>query len=245
MKNKKNLMVNCILSVIVLILTAAVVIHAVRPAEETDEPTDLEKYYDSKCQSYELQNFNLAKGQIVFIGDSITDLYVLDDHYADLPVACYNRGISGDTTEGVLSRLPVSLYDLKPSVVVLMIGTNDVNGGYAEDGIMERYGQIIDGIKANLPDAKLYCMSIIPQNSQLEEYSHVKIADTTPVIMRMNDRIRQLAQEKGATYLDLFSLLADENNYLIRQYSDDGLHLNPTGLAVWTQLLKPYLAGEK
>jgi len=244
MKNRKYRYINLIVLFIIAILAALVVILLLRPAQQPDNRTDLQKYYDSKCQSYSVQNVNLAKGQIVFIGDSITDLYILDDHYADLPLACYNRGIGGDTTSGVLDRLQVSLYDLAPSAVVLMIGTNDINGCLEEEDILERYAQIIDGIRANLPDAQLYCMSIIPQNEQIEEYSHIRIADTTPCIMRVNAGICRLAEEKGAVYLDLFSLIADEDNHLIREYSDDGLHLNPAGLSVWTKLIKPYLGGE-
>ena len=244
MKNKKKTVINLIFLTIIIILAVAVIVLAHRLIEQTDDRTDMQKYYDMKCQSYAVQNTNLAKGQIVFIGDSITDLYILDDHYAELPLSCYNRGIGGDTTSGVLNRLKVSLYDLNPSAVVLMIGTNDINGGLEEDAILERYEQIIDEINTNLPDTRLYCMSIIPQNSQIEEYSHVRIADTTPKIMRLNARICQLAEDKGATYLDLFSLIADENNHLIREYSDDGLHLNPAGLSVWTELIKPYLSGK-
>ena len=244
MKNRKYRYINLIVLFIIAILAALVVILLLRPAQQPDNRTDLQKYYDSKCQSYSVQNVNLAKGQIVFIGDSITDLYILDDHYADLPLACYNRGIGGDTTSGVLDRLQVSLYDLAPSAVVLMIGTNDINGCLEEEDILKRYAQIIDGIRANLPDAQLYCMSIIPQNEQIEEYSHIRIADTTPCIMRLNAGICRLAEEKGAVYLDLFSLIADEDNHLIREYSDDGLHLNPAGLSVWTKLIKPYLGGE-
>ena len=198
-------------------------------------------YYDQKCAAYAVQNTNLAKGQIVFIGDSITDLYILDDHYADLPLACYNRGIGGDTTHGVLQRLQVSLFDISPSVVVLMIGTNDINGGDTPEAILQRYGQILEQIYANLPDVTLYCMSVIPQNTDIETYSTIRIADTTPKILSVNTGIRALAADKGAVYLDLFSLLADENDHLIREYSDDGLHLNVAGLTVWTQLLKPYL----
>ena len=149
MKNKNDRIIILTLLSIIIILAVSVVILALSSGEQPDKRTDMQKYYDSKCQSYSVQNVNLAKGQIVFIGDSITDLYILDDHYADLPLACYNRGIGGDTTLGVLSRLKVSLFDLNPSVVVLMIGTNDINGRLEVDGILERYEQIIDEINAN------------------------------------------------------------------------------------------------
>lgn len=215
------------------------IIYMVRQSKQQPEP--IQTYYDQKCAAYAVQNTNLAKGQIVFIGDSITDLYILDNHYADLPLACYNRGIGGDTTHGVLQRLQVSLFDISPSVVVLMIGTNDINGGDSPEAILQRYGQILEQIYANLPDVTLYCMSVIPQNTDIETYSTIRIADTTPKILSVNTGIRALAADKGAVYLDLFSLLADENDHLIREYSDDGLHLNVAGLTVWTQLLKPYL----
>lgn len=237
--------INLVAILVIIALSVATVLLAIGTTEPVDERGDLQKYYDMKCQSYATQNVNLAKGQIVFIGDSITDLYILDDHYADLPLATYNRGIGGDTTSGVLRRLKVSLFDINPSVVVLMIGTNDINGGLDEEGIVERYEKIIDEIYLGLPEVELYCVSIIPQNDDIEEYSAIKIADTTPKIMRINTQIRQLCEEKGATYLDLFSLIADESNHLKKEYSDDGLHLNNNGLSVWTTLLKPYLSGEK
>lgn len=205
------------------------------------ENNQFQIYHENKKLAYAVENTNYAKGQIVFIGDSITDLYVLDDHYADLPLATYNRGIGGDTTKGVLNRLQVSAFDIAPAAIVLMIGTNDINAGEENSAIVQRYGQIIDEIYAALPDVKLYCMSVIPQNEQIETYGSIQVAQTTQKILALNQEIQALAQQRGATYLDLFSLLADENNRLIRDYSDDGLHLNSRGLAVWTDLLKPYL----
>ena len=240
---RKSRIVIWVLAVVAVVLLAAVIVLTCLLVQKKSQK-EANLYYDSKCQSYAVQNQNLAKGQIVFIGDSITDLYVLDDHYADLPLAVYNRGIGGDTTDGVLGRLQVSVFDLAPSKVVLMIGTNDVNGGVDNDVILQRYERIIDSIFAALPEVELYCMSIIPQNKQLETYSSVRVEKTTQVIRQLNLQIQALAEEKGATYLDLFSLLADENHHLIEAYSDDGLHLNVAGLEVWTGLLKPYLQGE-
>lgn len=198
-------------------------------------------YYENKCQSFATQNVNSAKGQIVFIGDSITDLYILDDHYADLPLAVYNRGIGGDTTEGLLARLDVSVLDIAPAYVVMMIGTNDVNGNVSNDKFLSNYEKILDTIYSALPEVQIYCMSIIPQNEQLSDASSIDVTSTTKRILQLNPRIQQLAEKKGAAYLDLFSLLADENQYLIDAYSDDGLHLNNAGLQVWTDLLKPML----
>ena len=237
--------INTVAVILILLLALAVVYLVCNPVVPEDNRTDFEKYYDNKCQSYATQNLNSAKGQIVFVGDSITDLYILDDHYADLPIACYNRGIGGDTTSGVLRRLKVSVFDLEPSVVVLMIGTNDINGGLDEAGILRRYEQIIDEIYKALPKVELYCVSIIPQDHRIEESSPIRIAVTTPKILSINSKIHQIVEEKGATFVDLFPLLADENNHLIKEYSDDGLHLNEKGLSVWTALMKSYWISEK
>lgn len=226
---------------VILLLVAAVIILSVKLAERQDNRNDFQKYYDNKVFSYRVQNANLSKGQVVFIGDSITDLYVLDDHYADLDLACYNRGIGGDTTAGVLKRLQVSVFDLEPSVVVLMIGTNDVNGNLPKNEILDRYRQIVEAIRTTLPDTKLYCVSLIPQNKQLEEDSEIDVDHTTEVILRLNPEIRQIAETAGAQYIDLFPLLADSDNFLLPEYSDDGIHLNETGLAVWTDLMLPLL----
>ena len=246
MKNKLGIWLTG--AVAVVLLAAVVILSCLlvleKPLGTEDPMSDLDLYYKYKCLSYSVQNIHHAKGQILFLGDSITDLYVLDDHYRDLPLATYNRGISGDTTQGVLDRLQVSAFDIAPSVIVLMIGTNDINGNYEKAGIFERYEKIIDEIYKNLPDVTLFCMSVIPQNEVLETYSTVKVENTTKIIFEVNAHIKALAQEKGATYLDVFSLLADENDRLIKEYSDDGLHLNEKGLTVWTNLLKPYLEAE-
>lgn len=242
---KKKQMLTTVLAAAAVALLAVVIVlacmlYAQSRKDQSDFPAHGE-YYAQKCDSFSVQNANLAEGQIVFIGDSITDLYILDDHYADLPLAVYNRGIGGDTTDGVLDRLQVSVFDIKPSKVVLMIGTNDVNGGVDSDRILERYEQIIRRIYEALPQVELYCMSIIPQNAQLATYSTIDVAASTEKILELNPGIKALAETNGATYLDLFSLLADDNDRLITAYSDDGLHLNVAGLSVWTDLLKPHL----
>ena len=198
-----------------------------------------EMYYSEHVDSYRVQNANLSKGQIVFIGDSITDLYHLDDYYTDLDKATYNRGIGGDTTSGVIKRLQVSLYDIEPSEIVLMIGINDINGGKSNEEVIKNYKFILDDIKTHLPLTKVFTMSILPMDDRMEGYIHVPTQNER--VMEVNTSIKQMAGEHGYTYLDLFSLMKDENNKLISSYSDDGIHPNAAGYQVWTNLLKPLL----
>ena len=207
--------------------------------EQKQSQDYFKEYYDKKVAAFAVENANYAKGQNVFIGDSITDLYHLDEYYSDLDKATYNRGIGGDTTIGVLNRLDVSLYQIVPSNIVLMIGINDINSGYLEDDIIARYTSILDNIKSNLPSSKLFVMSILPMHDAMQGY--IDLNKNTEIIISINSKIKLLAEERSYQYMDLFSLVKDEDNHLIKAYSDDGIHLNDAGFRVWTDLVKPVL----
>ena len=196
-------------------------------------------YYDKKVAQFTMENGNFSKGQIIFIGDSITDLYHLDDYYQDLSLRTYNRGIGGDVTGMLLKRIQVSLYDLEPTKVVLMIGINDINGGVSTDTILENYDSILKGIKTKLPSAKVYTMSILPINSDLPSY--VDINKSTERILAINEEIKTMAANYSYKYMDLFSLVKDDKNHLKKEYSLDGIHLSEQGFVTWTNLIKPEL----
>lgn len=197
-------------------------------------------YYQTKCDSFAVQNANLSKGQIVFIGDSITDLYPLDNYYADLNLAAYNRGIAGDVTQGVLDRLKVSLYDLNPSKIVLMIGINDLNSGQSNEYVLSNYDKILSGIKNNLPTTSVYCMSVLPLGTKILDYG-IDIDARNTQIMQLNPQIQTLCSTYGCTYVDLFSSVCNTDKRLQDSLTDDGIHLNANGFAAWTSVLKPLL----
>ena len=235
---KKDVIYWIIIGVLVIAIITISVLWGVsaKKQKEAAEPT----YYEKKCASFAVQNTNLSKGQIVFIGDSITDFYPLDTYYADLPLATYNRGIGGDVTAGVLARLQVCLYDIAPSKIVLLIGINDINSGVPSDKIVENYAAILTSIKQNLPSTQVFCLSVLPMNKTVEAYG-VNLSAATARIKALNDSILTLAGKQGYTYVELFSHFADDNEQLFATCSDDGLHLNAAGFAIWTNVLKPYL----
>ena len=196
-------------------------------------------YYDKKVAQFTMENANFSKGQIVFIGDSITDLYHLDDYYQDLPLRTYNRGIGGDVTGMLLKRIQVSLYDLEPTKVVLMIGINDINGGVSTDTILDNYDNILKGIKTKLPSTKVYTMSILPINNDLPDY--IDVDKSTERIISINEEIKTMSSNYSYQYMDLFSLVKDDKNHLKKEYSLDGIHLSEQGFVTWTNLIKPEL----
>ena len=202
---------------------------------------DSKSYHKEKCEEFANENLTISAGQIVFLGDSITDLCELENYYTNLNLQLYNRGISGDTTIDLKNRLDVSAIDIKPSVIVLMIGTNDINWGRSVSAILQTYEEILKELYSNLPKLKLYIMSVIPQNKDLELYTPFYIDNHISKIKELNIKLVELAAKYNATYVDLYPLLLDSDGYLNKKYSDDGLHLNHEGFVVWSNILKQYL----
>ena len=233
-KNSKIWKIISIVTIVILVI-AIIVLSVLLSIKRKRE--ELEIYYDQKCAAFKLENINMSHGQIVFIGDSITDYCKLDNYYSELSLATYNRGISGDTTGGVLNRLKISLFDIKPSKVILMIGINDINWGVEKRVILENYKNILKEISTNLPQTEVFCVSILPENKDL----WVDVDKNNQTIMEINPQIKKFAEESEFTYVDMFSQVADSNNYLIKEYSDDGLHLNHNGYVKFSRCLKPYL----
>lgn len=216
-----------------LLLAAAVLIVGVFHLIERGKP----RTYEEKVAAFVEENPALKSGQIVFIGDSMTERYKLDRLYKDLELEVYNRGISGDTAAWLQTRLEASLLAPAPSKVVLMIGTNDINYGRSAEEIATDYESILRRMRQNLPEAEIWCVSIIPQNTDYSEHA----AGNNAQIREANEKIKALACSYGLEYVDLYSLLVDENGLLDGKYSSDGLHLNRKGYAVWTDVMKELL----
>ncbi len=241
----RNRILHFVYSFIILLLVLAIVFLSIiiYKNKNCEEPEVYSQYYLSKVNSFEVQNSNLSKNQIVFLGDSITDLFLLDDYFYDIELATYNRGIIGDKTAGVLNRLKTSVLDLEPSKVVIMIGINDINSNIDLLEIYQNYVNILTEIKTKLPSVKIYCMSILPVNSiAINYFPEINVAYATESVLFLNSQIKNFINtQEDMTYIDLFSLLADENNLLKEEYTYDGLHYNTSGYDLWASLIKPYL----
>lgn len=195
-------------------------------------------YWDQKVLQFSEENTYFEKGQIVFVGDSITDAYNLEEFYSayNLSFNLYNRGIGGDTTAGMLKRLKTSLFDLEPSKIVILIGINDLNAGKSSEYVIDNYKKILTNIKNNLPNCKVYVQSVYPVNS--DTYN---IAGSTSKIIEVNSKLRLLAAEKGYIYIDIFPQLKTNENLLDSNYAYDGLHPNAAGYSIVTSLIVNYL----
>ncbi len=186
-------------------------------------------YHEQKYEEYEKENQKYADYEVdvAFIGDSLTDRYDLENYYPQYITA--NRGINGDTTFDVEKRLQLSLYDLKPKVVVMLIGANNL------DTMFQNYEAILQGIQENLPQTKVVLLSLTAMNG--EEWGR-----NNPLAAYNNVKIKLLAERYGYEFIDLFSALYDVSaGEAYADYTLDGGHLSHLGYTKVTEQITPVL----
>lgn len=188
-------------------------------------------YYDQRELLFE--SLPSAPTDIIFLGNSITDGGEWDELFEN--PHCKNRGISGDIIPGVLNRLE-TVTKGQPAMVFLMIGTNDMNHGASNDSIAQGVRAIVQRIKNESPNTHIVIQSILPTNDCYGLFTgHTKRWQDVAVI---NQMIRTMAIEEEVDYLDLYHALANEEGKLDPEYSNDGLHLNGKGYALWKEIVE-------
>lgn len=179
---------------------------------------------------------------IVFLGDSIFAMYDVNEYFKDNKVI--NSGISGHKTTDVLKDMQYRVYRYNPSVVFMMIGTNDVlDSNLTNEDTVENIGKIVDEIKTNRPYAVINVISIFPVNRSSNDKIKLSMVGerSNEDIKKMNDEIEKMCKEKKVTYIDMYSLLADEEDNLSIDYTVEGLHINDEGYEVITEELMKYI----
>lgn len=185
-----------------------------------------QQHYNNRIELFKEENKTLKDVDIIFIGDSLTEGYDLNQFYPEYNVL--NRGISGDTTFGVEKRLQVSLYDVKPKVVVMLIGANNF------DTMLENYEDILINLKENLPETKIVLLSLTSMSKNWGRNNQKAINN--------NKVIKNLAEKYDYIYIDLFNPLIDPNtNELFEKYTIDGGHFTQEGYTKVTSIIKPVL----
>lgn len=186
-----------------------------------------------KRDNFTFMNKTVAqKGQVVFLGDSITELLPVSDWFGEYTkktgFSVYNRGISGDTSNRLYERLRENVTCITPSCVVLLIGTNDLGCGLDSEFVKENVDKILYILKQDCPEAKIILQAIYPVDHNGS--GRRKNSD----ILETNKKLFALAEKYGVFYLDLTEKLSDENGGLKKEYTYDGLHLNAKGYEVTT-----------
>lgn len=150
-----------------------------------------------------------------------------------------NRGISGDNVIGVYDRLHQILPG-HPAKLFLLIGVNDISQDSTTNGIISNISMVVDHIRKESPDTKLYLQSLLPINESFGRWK--KLEGKSAMIPEINAGLEALAREKGATFVNIFPLFtAKETNVLRPELTGDGLHLNEDGYKIWAKALKKNL----
>lgn len=187
-------------------------------------------YWDKKTHFDTLQT---SDSEIIFLGDSLTDLCEWHELFKGFSIK--NRGICGDTTEGILNRLD-RIIEAKPKKLFILIGINDINQGRVVDDIFNSYKQIVESIKASSCKTKVLIQSLLPVNNQ--KFPNCGVNDK---VIALNAKLQELANEFSFQYIDLFSSFLDSNHQLDAQYTTDGIHLNGQGYLLWQKNIEKYV----
>lgn len=175
------------------------------------------------------------QGALVFLGDSITQGWGDDLGGAFPEVKVANRGISGDTTRGMLIRLEEDVISLKPAGVVMLLGTNDLEEGAAPEIIAANVKRIIDRLEGFNSGMPVVLCRVFPSSS-----SKKRPADKIHSINRLYSVLA--ASKPQVTLLDTWVLFADERGDAKVEEFPDLLHPNERGYAKWAAALRPILA---
>jgi lysophospholipase L1-like esterase len=173
--------------------------------------------------------------RVVFLGDSITDMWKLDRYFIEKPYV--NRGIGGQTTPQMLARMYGDVINLRPAAVVILAGTNDIarnTGPATAEMIQDNFRAMIDLAQKNGIAVILCSVTPISDNTGLKQSVQRPPAD----ILLLNEWLRNYSVATHAEYVDYYSALADENGFLKAGYSMDGLHPNDKGYALMAPLVQ-------
>lgn len=203
-----------------------------------------EFYNSKKTKSYRRENKKLKNQSIVFFGDSITDRCELAKFYPG--INALNRGISGNTTVDLLNRIQVSVFDANPSMIVLLIGINDMmNVHRTAKETAVHYEEILKLLREKYKDIPIVCQSVYPGYDA--EKNNVNKGIIFPLkylaneIIELNGYIKELCEKYHCTYADIHLHLKEDDNTMNPAYSDDGCHPNEEGYKVISKVLKDYL----
>ena len=186
--------------------------------------------------------------RVVFMGDSITDNWVQPRFGEFFPAKPYiGRGIGGQTTPQMLIRFRPDVLALRPQVVVILAGTNDIAGNTGPMTLEEIQGNLASMSQlAHANGIRVVLSSVLPvyDGGRTPDGKPLVMTDRRPPekILALNAWIENYAAQHHDTYLEYFSAMVDDRGFLKKELSDDGLHPNKAGYAVMAPLAEKAIA---
>jgi lysophospholipase L1-like esterase len=191
-------------------------------------PTDWAQLLHYRIENERLPSPGATTPRVIFLGDSVTQRWNL----AELGLArleVLNRGISGQTTPQMLVRFRQDVVDLKPALVHILAGTNDLaenTGPTTLEAIEDNIRSMVEIAEAN--HIRVALASVLPAL----DYPWRRGLQPAPRIVALNGWMRAYATRHELVYVDYYSALVDSRSGFKSGLADDGVHPNHAGYAV-------------
>jgi lysophospholipase L1-like esterase len=180
-----------------------------------------------------------GKNRVVYMGDSITDFWIVNDSTFFASNNYVDRGISGQTTGQMLVRFREDVINLKPAVVVILAGINDIAENNGPSKLEDVAGNIFSMAElAKAHHIKVVISSVLPAAA----FPWRPAINPVEKVKALNEILANYAKANQMVYLDYFTKMADEKRGLPATYSKDGVHPNLAGYKVMEPLAKQAIA---
>ena len=179
--------------------------------------------------------------RVVFIGNSITEGWKEADPSFFTKNPYINRGIGGQTTPQMLIRFRPDVLDLKPKVVVILAGINDIAENTGPMTAQETFGNIVSMAQlAKAQNIKVIISSILPANV-FPWRPNIKPADK---VIEINAMLKKYCLDSGTKYLDYYTSMVDAAKGLKKEFTTDGVHCTLAGYKHMETLVQTTIAEE-
>jgi lysophospholipase L1-like esterase len=181
--------------------------------------------------------FPKSKNSIIFIGNSLTQNFELAELFQNLSIK--NRGIISDYTSTLYNRLE-PIIEEKPEKIFIEIGINDLGINLPNDTLIKNYNKIIEKLKSETPNSKIYIQSIFPVKNESQYLKSITNPEVNKNVVLVNKELKSICEKKKLTYIDIYSSFELEGQ-MNPKYSIDGVHLNGAGYLLWRDKLKSFV----
>mgnify|MGYP001102872731 CR=1 FL=1 len=178
----------------------------------------------------------LEKGQIVFLGNSLTQGGKWEEYFPAQNPA--NRGIAGDNTLGMLHRL-YEIIEARPKKLFLLAGTNDISLSRDNEKILTGIKAIVYQVMAASPETTIYVQSLLPINNDNNRYK--RMLGKEKQIEKLNKEIKKFCKKENITFIDLYPVFLSGKRKMDDRFHTDGLHLNEEGYRIWVEQIRSYI----
>ena len=216
-----------------------------RPKRECETGPDLSRYRDANSKVVPPVK---DEKRVVFIGDSITDLWDEKGFGGFFPGEPYiNRGIGGQTTPQMLVRFRADVIANRPKVVVFLAGTNDISGNTGPMTLAQTGDNIASMAElATAHGIKVVLSSVLPVSDTVRKANgefYIQTKSRPPAkIVEMNEWLKAYAARNGYTYLDYYAATVDDRGFIKDGITFDGLHPNAQGYSIMAPLAEQAIA---